>query len=659
MTGSLGMTLVPEKVLQSIDDDTAVYCASHEIASLDLACELLATLQKAANDGTLESQLSCVGSSGISGRSPTAVEVLQNCCCRWWECRADVEEAFLQLYYCIQTVVMVMKPENGAAPILNFLADLFAGVPGTVGVERLAEALQVEKSWLALAGVPGLPSTQLQKEETKQLPLGISLLEQILDSFCVVTDEKLPAYLYCTLQPLFCEMKSCWLLSGFFADTPLGLVGTEEAVKRAKNRLELHASSLQFLLKLAEEDFDCGDSATALEQKKQLKEMLSCVTATQSAFTENGICRQIASEWPRAVEDVRKIISGADKTFLGGLPEEIMAALDTLLQLSPHRVMDHIVHCFQLPLSSGLLDNGVGGTKLGGDAPTVAVAVGVSFDGMSLEEVEYLLQPSDPDETSTIQTEGNTVSARIYLHFYRMFKMLMRACGVQKSQVAVMLWPFFELQASPFLRFVPSARLETMMRCHSYALFDVLAGEPCGITAALLLGGDWVRAARGHFVQWLSERHGKERQLPTVIFKQLWRETNNCEATTSALQALCIPLLQRIATGCCGTLVNTKVAVFVPAGGATVLSRRYSVFPLMRRVRCAGENGTFDEPPDDGTHKIHFRMIEATSRPLLAALLQGTLMPVLSYSVCGSVPISCVCDGVDGSRTYSESKMSE
>ncbi|RNF12290.1 hypothetical protein TraAM80_00438 [Trypanosoma rangeli] len=651
MTVSLGIALVPDEVLQSIDDDTAVYCASDEMASLDLTRELLATLQKATSDGTLESQLSCVGSSGLSGRSPTAVEVVQNCCCRWWECRAEVEEAFLQLYYTIHTVTVVMAPENGAAPILNFLADLFAGVPGTVGVERLAEALQVDKSWLAFANVPGLPSTQLQKEEAKQLPLGISLLKQILDSFCVVTDEKLPAYLYCTLQPLFCEMKPCWLLNGFFADTPLRLVGTEEALKRAKNRLELHASSLRFLLKLAEEDSDCSDSATALEQKKQLEEMLLCVTAMQSAFTESWICEQVSSGWPRVVEDVRKIISSADKTVLGGLPEEIMAAFDALLQLSPHRVMDHIVHCFLLPLSSGLLDNGVGGTKLDDDAPTVAAAVGASFDGMSLEEVEYLLQPSDPDETSTIETDGDTVSARIYLHFYRTFKMLMRACGVQKAQVVVMLWPFFDLQTSPFLRTVPPARLETMLRCHSYALFDALEGAPCGTTAALLLGGGWVRTARDHFAQWLSERDGKKGQFPTVIFKQLWKEGDNGKATTSAQQALCIPLLRRIVTGCCGTLVNTKVAVLVPAGGATVLSRRYSVFPLMRHVRCAREKGTFDEPLGDGIHKLHRKMIEATSRPLLAALLQGTLMPVLSYSACGPVPISFVSDGVDGGRT--------
>ncbi|RNF25728.1 uncharacterized protein Tco025E_02027 [Trypanosoma conorhini] len=644
MTGMLGTAFFPDETLQSMDENTAVYCASNGKAGLSLTRDLLTTLQNAASDGAPESLRFRVDGSNACGGRSTALEVLQLCCMRWWECRSEVEEEFLQVCYSLRTIGALTGPEIGIAPTVKFLADLFAGVPGTVGGRRLAEALHVERSWLSLADLTGLPLAQQRKGGAPQLLPGMSLLERTLGSFRVVTDEILPSYLYCTIQPLFCAMMPSWLLNGIFADTQLQLIGTEEGIKIAKQRLDLHVSSLRFLLELAEDYVGRDDTATALEQKKSLEEMLLWLTAMQSTFTEDWLLEQVTSEWPSVMGEARNIIAGADSTSLGVPPEQIMEAFAKLFQLPPHRVTDHIVHCFELPLTSVSRDDEVG-RKMGEDeVPTVVAAVGVSFDGMSLGEVEYLLQPSDADEASPIQTGGESVSARIYTYFYRRFKLLLRACCLQEAQVVVMLWPFFDLQASPFLRSVPPARLATMLRCHSYAFFDALVVEPWGITAALVLGGGWVRATRAHFVQWLSERRGERGQLPIVIFKQLWKENGNSNATNSAQQALCIPLLQRIVTGSCSTLVNTKVAVLVPAGSATVLSRRYSVFPLLRHPPFPGENGTIDEILGEGTPMNNCTMVDSASRPLLAALLQGTPMPVLSYSVCGPVPIPYVCD---------------
>ncbi|KAF8294997.1 hypothetical protein TcYC6_0096580 [Trypanosoma cruzi] len=657
MAGSLATAFAPSETMQEVDEETAVYCRSHDVMWLGFVRDLLSTLRNAAHEvqakseGQLESQRLCVGDFGHFSRSSTALELLQDCCLKWEECRAEAEKGFLEYYFAMHSLNSGTEPKTGAVPVGKFMSTLFAGVPGTVGGDRLAEELRVERKRLCLADALGLPLELPRGGDEQQLPQGILALERALKSFRVVTDEMLPGYLYCTIQPLLCEMTSCWLLNGIFADTPLRLIGTAEGMRLAKERLELHASSLRFLFELAENEFCRCHTATALESKKKLEEMLLRVTVMQTAATRDGVVGQLAKEWRMAAEEARSVLASTEKTLLGVLPGQLMGEFDKLFQLSPHRVMDHIVHSFQLPLTSTAPNHDVERVVRCNDVPTAVAAVGASFDGMSLEEVEYLLQPSDPDNMSRTQKEEGIFLAKIQAHFYRLFKLLLRACCLQGGEVLVMLWPFFELQASPFLCSVPHARLAAMLQRHNYALFDALLGTPWRVKAAVLLGGGWVRAARGHFAQWLSERRGEGRELlPIVVFKQLWREEDKSDVENGTQNPFCIPLLRQIITGCGGRLMNAKVAVLVPAGGATVLSRRYSVFPMMRHASCELEGTDADETRGGKNNASCFMMTEAKSRPLLVALLQATMMPVFSYSVCGATPLFFVSDGLDSKK---------
>ncbi|EKF37878.1 hypothetical protein MOQ_001914 [Trypanosoma cruzi marinkellei] len=654
MAGSLPTAFAPSESMQDIDEETAVYCRSHDAMWLGFARELLSTLRNAApevqakSEGQLESQRLCVGDFGLSSSPFTALEVLQDCCLKWEECRAEAEKGFLEYYFAMHSLASGTETKTGAVPVGQFMSTLFAGVPGTVGGDRLSEELRVERTRLCLANAIGLPLELPRGRDEKQLPQGMSTLEKALKSFRVVTDQTLPDCLYCTIEPLLCEMTSCWLLNGIFVNTPLRLIGTAEGMRLAKERLELHASSLRFLLELAEDEFRRCHTATALESKKKLEEMLLRVTVMQSATTRDGVVGQLAKEWRKAAEEARAVLASTEKTLLGVLPGQPIEAFDKLFQLSPHRVTDHIVHSFQLPLESTAPNHNVERVAGCSDVPTVIAAVGASFDGMSLEEVEYLLQPSDSDNMPTTQSEEGIFLTKIHAHFYRLLKLLLRACCLQGGEVLVMLWPFFELQASPFLSSVPHARLAAMLQCHNYALFEALVGTPWRVRAAVLLGGGWVRAARGHFAQWLSERQGEGRELlPIILFKQLWREDDKSDVENGTQHPFCIPLLRRIITSCGGMLMNAKVAVLVPAGGATVLSRRYSVFPMMRHASCEEEKTDTDETREGKNNASCFMMMEAKSRPLLAALLQATMMPVFSYSVCGATPLFFVSDGLN------------
>ncbi|KEG09344.1 hypothetical protein DQ04_05381070 [Trypanosoma grayi] len=101
--------------------------------------------------------------------------------------------------------------------------------------------------------------------------------------------------------------------------------------------------------------------------------------------------------------------------------------------------------------------------------------------------------------------------------------------------------------------------------------------------------------------------------------------------------------------------------LLIPASGTALLSRRYGRYQLLQQR----SDGVVREMREtyDGAEEVEkkkqrgsalLQVAEVASRPVFAALLQRTVMPVVSYSVCGGVPLAYVCDATDVAGTWVE-----
>ncbi|ORC90915.1 uncharacterized protein TM35_000073390 [Trypanosoma theileri] len=567
------------------------------------------------------------------------LKLLQDCCLRNDDnYQGEEEQKF------ISTITAIRSLNSTRIGSSHSTIDTdFTGVPHTVDGVCLANKLHIKLEDLQLMDAFGQPQRQQQEEEGKGKGKGkeegvhkIPFLRNVFESFCIVTDQSIPKYLYYLMESLFCELPYSWLLHTFFANTPMSLIGTEEGFHMTKEQLELQESSLRFLLSVenARDVNNPEDSQERIWRTQQLHNMLNEVTKVHEVFNSDKFLKYIAKEWHQCIETLRISLSTLDETISGFSPPILLEYFERLLLLSPQRVSYRIVHSFLLPLVE--LNCREDSIKQpvkdkNHQIQSLVVLLATSFDGTSLEEVEYFLQPSETDHTSDVEIflEGTELTARLYRHFYETFVKLLRASSLYKVDIIFIPSPFFDINKSPFIRSVHPTRLASVVRSHFYALFDVFAEKKtCKVKTVVFIGGIWVQTARGFFQQWLSEKKKEELSI-YMIFKQLWEVEKENEEGLNPHSFF--PLLHHMIT----SVPTAQVAVFIPASKVTLLSRRYGLFPLI--------------PPTHNSVKKEYGIVwknsvKTRNHFLFTEMLQFTLIPLLSYSVCGGAPLAYIYD---------------